>query len=95
MKRTISGIIMTLTLLASAAAQAATGAAPGPAATSPAATSATVTKDETVFALLDPTGPAFDPLQPELMFRMPDALFAADLSAMACGRTRACSANSW
>jgi ADP-dependent NAD(P)H-hydrate dehydratase / NAD(P)H-hydrate epimerase len=35
--------------------------------------------------LLDPQAPAFDPMQPELMLRRPDALFAAGLSALACG----------
>jgi putative membrane protein len=59
MKKAISGIIITLTLLASAAAQAATGAATSattPSSSAPAATAAAVTKDETVFALLDPSG---------------------------------------
>lgn len=49
MKRTISGIILTLAILASAAAQSGVGTPTG---VPPAA----VTKDETVFALLDPTG---------------------------------------
>lgn len=35
--------------------------------------------------LLDATAPAVDLLQPELMLRRPDALFAADLHALACG----------
>lgn len=35
--------------------------------------------------LLDPQAPAFDPVQPELMLRRPEALFAAGLSALACG----------
>ena len=35
--------------------------------------------------LLDPQIPAFDPVQPELMLRQPEALFAAGLSALACG----------
>jgi len=35
--------------------------------------------------LLDPQAPAFDPLQPELMLRRPDALFAAGLTVLACG----------
>ncbi len=35
--------------------------------------------------LLDPTAPPFDPQQPELMLRQAAALFAADLTALACG----------
>ena len=35
--------------------------------------------------LLDDHGPACDLLQPELMFRAVDALFKADLTALACG----------
>ncbi len=35
--------------------------------------------------LLDEHAPACDPLQPELMLRTPDALLAADLTALACG----------
>ena len=39
--------------------------------------------------LLDPQAPAFDPVQPELMLRQPEALltagFATGLSALACG----------
>jgi len=35
--------------------------------------------------LLDPQAPAFDPVQPELMLRHPDALFTAGLNALACG----------
>jgi hydroxyethylthiazole kinase-like uncharacterized protein yjeF len=35
--------------------------------------------------LLDPQACAFDPMQPELMLRRPDALFAAQLTALACG----------
>ena len=35
--------------------------------------------------LLDASAPAFDPAQAELMLRAPEALLAADLSALACG----------
>ncbi len=35
--------------------------------------------------LLDPQAPAIDPLQPELMLRRPESLFAAELTALACG----------
>jgi hydroxyethylthiazole kinase-like uncharacterized protein yjeF len=35
--------------------------------------------------LLDTAAPAVDLLQPELMLRSPDAVFAADLHALACG----------
>lgn len=35
--------------------------------------------------LVDPAAPGFDPLQPELMLRRPDALFSAGLTALACG----------
>lgn len=35
--------------------------------------------------LLDPEAPGFDPLQPELMLRHAEALFQADLQALACG----------
>lgn len=35
--------------------------------------------------LLSPSRPAFDPAQPELMLRSPEALFAAPLTALACG----------
>ena len=35
--------------------------------------------------LLDPTAPPFDPLQPELMLRRPDALLSTPLTALACG----------
>jgi len=55
MKKAISGIIITLTIMASAAAQSAASVA-GAAVPAPAATAAAVTKDETVFALLDPSG---------------------------------------
>ena len=36
-------------------------------------------------ALLDAQSTEFDPLQPELMLRQPEALFAAGLTALACG----------
>jgi len=36
--------------------------------------------------LLDDRAPAFDPLQPELMRRRPEALLAAGLDALACGQ---------
>lgn len=35
--------------------------------------------------LLDPDGPAVDPVQPELMLRRVDTLFQADLQALVCG----------
>jgi hydroxyethylthiazole kinase-like uncharacterized protein yjeF len=35
--------------------------------------------------LLDPQAAAFDPVQPELMLRRPETLFAAALTALACG----------
>lgn len=35
--------------------------------------------------LLDPQAASFDPVQPELMLRRPDDLFAANLTALACG----------
>ena len=35
--------------------------------------------------LLDTQAPPFDPLQPELMLRRPEGLFAAGLTALACG----------
>ncbi|MBS1188635.1 MAG: Protein of unknown function UPF0031:YjeF-related protein, N-terminal [Rhodocyclaceae bacterium] len=35
--------------------------------------------------LLDAGGPAFDPVQPELMLRRPEGVLAAGLSALACG----------
>ncbi len=35
--------------------------------------------------LLDRQGPAYDPLQPELMLRQPEALLSTRLSALACG----------
>lgn len=41
--------------------------------------------------LIDSTAPAIDPLQPELMLRHPEALFAADLTALVCGPGLGCS----
>ena len=35
--------------------------------------------------LLDPDAPPFDPIQPELMLRRPEALLTANLTALACG----------
>ncbi|MCB1931540.1 MAG: NAD(P)H-hydrate dehydratase [Candidatus Accumulibacter sp.] len=35
--------------------------------------------------VIDSQAPVIDPLQPELMFRRPEALLATDLSALACG----------
>ncbi len=35
--------------------------------------------------MLDPAAPAVDPLQPEIMIRRAEALFQADLQALACG----------